>query len=401
MGLRPYIVFILVMVVIGILDAVALYRASSYFRADPMYLGIISFFWSLFYISFSIFFGYLGDRYRIRVLGIISATLLTISSIYILFSQDLLWLLIGYSLHALATSSGRIVVSIDLLENSDRDVWEELNFLLRGVFWILRALLIYLIIETGYYVEISIVITILASILLSTVPEILLLSRRFLYRIGDLLDRYYGIASLRGLAISSIVDISSRYPRIDMMWNMRSANPALLAVSSALLTASAEMILTPAPSILESNLGPQGVSQYMVLSALLTGILMLITWMAQKTLNLWYFWSLAAATPPLMFAIGFIEIHGQAIIYILTLYMVSYNMLEVGNFNSYSNITSGYGVGEYQAIREIGGLLGGLVSGYVATYTGYLASIYIGITLLLLSILTKILSTTGSKHIFD
>jgi hypothetical protein len=53
-------------------------------------------------------------------------------------------------------------------------------------------------------------------------------------------------------------------------------SPALLAISSALLTASAEMILTPAPSILSSSLGSRGLSYYLVLSPLVPRWLLIL-----------------------------------------------------------------------------------------------------------------------------
>jgi hypothetical protein len=69
--------------------------------------------------------------------------------------------------------------------------------------------------------------------------------------------------------------------------------------------------------------------------------------------------------------------------------MLSYNVLEASIFNSYSNTTSGYNMGGYHAIREVGGLIGGIVSGYVATYLGYTASLSIGLSLVVLSAIAR------------
>lgn len=389
--MRIYLAFILLMASVGLLDSIALYRAAAHLKADPIYLGIISFIWSLIYIISSIFFGYLGDRYRVRVLGVLSASLLIISTLYILFSQDLLSLSIGYAIHSAATASGRIAVSIDVLENSDRDAWSGINLLLRGVFWVFRAALIYITIGAGYSPGVVIVIAILASTMLTMIQDPLIPSRRFLYRLGDTLDRYYSISLLRGLIISSLLDAGSRgiYNRLNRIWSARMPSPALLAISSALLTASAEMILTPAPSILSSSLGSRGLSQYLVLSPMLVGVLMIIGWIAIGITALWSLWLVLATAPIIAVILNIVDLYSTAIIYILAIYMLSYNMLEIGIFNSYSNTTSGYNMGGYQAIREVGGLVGGIFSGYVATYLGYLASLSIGLSLVILSAIIR------------
>lgn len=361
--------FILLMALVGLLDSIALYRAAAYLKADPIYLGIVSFIWSSIYIVSSIFFGYLGDRYRVRVLGILSASLLIISTLYILFSQDLLSLSIGYAIHSAATASGRIAVSIDVLENSDRDTWGSINLLLRGVFWIFRAALIYIAIGAGYNLWVVIAIAILASTMLTMIQDPLIPSRRFLYRLGDTLDRYYSISLLRGLIISSLLDASSRgiYNRLNRIWSTRMPSPAMLAISSALLTASAEMILTPAPSVLSSSLGSRGLSHYLILSPLLVGVLMIIGWIAIGITTLWSLWLVLTIAPIIAVILNIVDLYSTAIIYILAIYMLSYNMLEISIFNSYSNTTSGYNMGGYQAIREVGGLVGGIFSGVLVS----------------------------------
>ncbi|MDT7894750.1 MAG: hypothetical protein RQ855_00945 [Desulfurococcales archaeon] len=276
--MRIYLAFILLMISVGLLDSIALYRAAAHLKADPIYLGIISFIWSSIYIVSSIFFGYLSDRYRVKILGILSAVLLIISTLYILFSQDLLLMSIGYSIHSAATASGRIAVSIDVLENSDKDVWGNINFLLRGVYWVFRAILLYIVIGAGYSPEVAIATAILASMMLTMIQDPLIPSRRFLYRLGDTLDRYYSISFLRGFIISSLLDANSRntYNKLSRIWSVKMPSPALLAISSALLTASAEMILTPAPSILSSSLGSRGLSYYLVLSPLVPRWLLIL-----------------------------------------------------------------------------------------------------------------------------
>ena len=205
-----YLAFILLMISVGLLDSIALYRAAAYLKADPIYLGIISFIWSSIYIVSSIFFGYLSDRYRVKILGILSAVLLIISILYILFSQDLLLMCIGYPIHSEATASGRIAVSIDVLENSDKDVWGNINFLLRGVYRVFRAIPLYIITGAGYSPEVAIATAILASMMLTMIQDLLIPSRRFLYRLGDTLDRYYSISFLRGFINSSLLDANSR-----------------------------------------------------------------------------------------------------------------------------------------------------------------------------------------------
>jgi hypothetical protein len=94
---------------------------------------------------------------------------------------------IGYSIHSAATASGRIAVSIDVLENSDKDVWGNINFLLRGVYWVFRAILLYIVIGAGYSPEVAIATAILASMMLTMIQDLLIPSRRFLYRLGDTL----------------------------------------------------------------------------------------------------------------------------------------------------------------------------------------------------------------------
>jgi hypothetical protein len=298
---------------------------------------------------------------------------------------------IGYSIHSEATASGRIAVSIDVLENSDKDVWGNINFLLRGVYRVFRAIPLYIITGAGYSPEVAIATAILASMMLTMIQDLLIPSRRFLYRLGDTLDRYYSISFLRGFIISSLLDANSRniYNKLSRVWSVKMPSPALLAISLALLTASAEMILTPAPSVLSSSLGPRGLSYYLVLSPLLVGVIMIIGWLAIGITAVFSLWFVLATASIMAAILNIVDLHSTAIIYVLAIYMLSYNVLEASIFNSYSNTTSGYSMGGYQAIWEVGGLIGGIVSGYAATYLGYTASLSIGLSLVVLSAIAR------------
>jgi len=380
--LRVTLTFVLFMASMGFLDSMAIYRAASHLGADPMYLGIMSFSWSAIYIVSAILFGYLGDRYRVRVLGLTAASAELVSAIYILYSGDLLSLFIGYVLHAVASSSGRIAVSIDVLEIADREVWGELNLVLRGIYWLLRGGMIYAASRGSYGTELGAAASLAASALIALIPEALPLGRRFIYRLEDAVEKYYSAAALRGFTVLSILEGSpGRYRDLEYIWSRwgyRGRSPAVIAISSSLLAVSAELILTPAPSVLSSSLGPGGLAQYLVGSSLLMGCVLIAVKMAPSITTMRGPWGLVALAAPMLIALRPVGVDSPLAICMLALFMLAYNMLEASNYNAYSQATSGYELGKYQAIREVGGLIGGIASGYIASHLGYGLSLYIG-----------------------
>ncbi len=122
---------------------------------------------------------------------------------------------------------------------------------------------------------------------------------------------------------------------------------------------------------------------------LLVGVIMIIGWLAIGITAVFSLWFVLATASIMAVILNIVDLHSTAIIYVLAIYMLSYNILEASIFNSYSNTTSGYNMGGYQAIREVGGLIGGIVSGYVATYLGYTASLFIGLSLVVLSAIAR------------
>jgi len=256
----------------------------------------------------------------------------------------------------------------------------------------IRAGVVYAASTGSYGPELGVISSIAASTIIAMIPEAAPLGRRLIYRLEDVVERYYSTESLRGFTVLSILDSPSRYRGLEYIWSRwgySERSPAVLAVSSSLLTASAELVLTPAPSVLSSNLGSRGLAQYLVYSSIFMGSVLIAAKPFPGIIASGWLWDLAAVLVPSLVAIGLIGMGSLLAIYVIALFMVAYNVLETGNYNAYSQATSGYELGKYQAIREVGGLIGGLASGYTALYLGYTWSLYIGAVAAAIAILMK------------
>jgi MFS family permease len=395
-GLRLYLTYVFFMVSIGLLDAVTIYKASSQLGADPMYLGILSFLWSLFYIISTMAFGPLGDNYKIRALAIIASSLMISSMLSILFSDSLSIIAVGYILHAIASSAGHIAISIDVMENKDPDEWGYINYILKGLYWIFRGVFIYFSLTAGYQDLLVMALILIASIHLLVIPQGFF--RRAIYRAELMLEKIYGSMVLRGLTITSILE---RKPgslhTIEAMWGWfrSNGNPLFTAMSASMLAMAFELVVTPSPPILVREMGSQGLAMYLYTSPILVGFSMLIitpllrdpvrVFMGRISLAISILSGLALA---ISYRDGS---HGIPLAFPLITFSLSYQLSELDAYYKYSSITAGYDMGRYLAIREIGGLVGGLLSGYIATVYGYMVSIIAGMILIVISQIVRML----------
>ncbi|HWQ17315.1 MAG TPA: hypothetical protein VNL13_05740 [Sulfolobales archaeon] len=394
--MRLYLTYVFFMVSIGLLDAVTIYKASSQLGADPMYLGILSFLWSLFYIVSTLVFGPLGDSYKIRVLSVIASSLMISSTLSILFSDSLSIIAIGYILHAIASSAGRIAISIDVMENKDPEEWGYINYILKGLYWIFRGVFIYFSLAEGRQDLLVAVITLIASTHLLVIPQGFF--RRAIYRAELMLEKIHGSIVLRGLTITSILE---RRPgtlhTIEALWDrFRSdRNPLLTAISASMLTMAFELVITPSPSILVRETGSQGLAVYLYTSPILVGLAIIVTTLLSRDPDQRFVGRISVVISilsGLALAISYRDNdHGIPLAFPLITFTLSYQLSELDTYYKYSSITAGYDIGRYLAIREIGGLVGGLLSGYIAMVYGYMVSIIAGMILIIISQIVRML----------
>jgi len=188
----------------GVIDSLAIYRIAAILGADPFHLGVMSSLWSAAFIAGAFVFGYIGDRYWVGVLKILSSILSIFSLSLVLFSSDTVLIIAGYVAHALALSCGRIAISITILESIDPEAWGRINSILRGIYWILRGLVVYLLLGMGFGDSIVAIMAAISLGLILTLPEPYY--RRLYYRIEGLLSRIY-----QGLNGSSLVLITDSW----------------------------------------------------------------------------------------------------------------------------------------------------------------------------------------------
>lgn len=396
--MRLYLTYVLFMVSVGLLDAIAIYRASSHLGADPVYLGFLSFLWSLFYIVSNVFLGPLGDSYRVRVLSLIASSLMILSMLFIVFSDTLGLIAIGYILHAVASSAGRLAISIDVMENKDPDEWGYVNSILRGLYGIFRGVAIYLSLVKGYQELLAVMVIFIASIYIMIIPQGFF--RRAIYRAELMLNKIYGSFLLRGLAISSILEKRpGSLQAIEIMWRglISSGNPLLTAASASILTMAFELIVTPSPSILVREMGSQGLAVYLYSSPAIVGLAVMIIGMLSSHRDLEAVLRRIFTALLLLSGFALAISHsdnnlGVPLVLPLIMFTISYQLLELDIYNKYSSITAGYDVARYLALREVGGLVGGLLSGYIATLYGYLVSIIAGVILVIISHIIRLTS---------
>lgn len=375
----------------GVIDSLAIYRMAAILGADPFHLGVMSSLWSAAFIAGALVFGYMGDRYLVGVLKILASLLSIFSLALVLLPSDIVLIVAGYMTHALALSCGRIAISIAVLENSDPEDWGRVNSVLRGLYWILRGLVVYLLLSVGFGDTIVVIMAALSLALILTLPAPYY--RRLFYRIEGLLSTIH--QSLSGsslvLAIDSWGSIHSSQI-ISRLWEgLKGGSSLALAISTSLLTLSIELIATPAPSALLKDLGRSGLTLYLVMTSMLVGLASLVTPgsriqgrvpLAEAIMAISSITLLAALIEP--------HLGSWLLALLLATASASYQLAELGNYNSYNGLTYGYGSGVYLAIREAGGLLGGILSGIITLSLNYKYSLSLGIITLLASIAIKI-----------
>lgn len=389
--MRLYLTYVLFMVSVGLLDAIAIYRASSQLGADPVYLGILSFLWSVSYIASTTILGPLGDSYRVRLLSIIASSLMISSMVSILFSHTLSLIAMGYILHAIASSAGRIAISIDVMENKDPDEWGYINSILRSLYWIFRGVFIYLSLAGGHQDLLAVAVTLIASTCILTIPQGFF--RRAIYRAEMMLEKIYGSVLLRGLVITSILEKRPGSPHtIEIIWGgfRNSGNPLPMALSASMLTMAFELIATPSPSMLVKEVGSHGLAAYLYISPIAMGLgIIAITLLLSGPSSETILGRILMASMLLSGAVLAISHSGDgpevSPVIPLIIFTASYQLSELDIYNRYSSATAGYEIGRYLAIREIGGLVGGLLSGYIVMWFGYTASIIISMILIIIS----------------
>ena len=167
--------------------------------------------------------------------------------------------------------------------------------------------------------------------------------------------------------------------------------PLVLATSTSLLTLSIELIATPAPSALLKDLGKEGVGLYLAITSILVGIVSIVTPVSRIQSRI-----LLAETIMTISSIALlttlIENHwGSGLLaLLLATASASYQLAELGNYNSYNGLTYGYGSGVYLAVREAGGLVGGILSGIITLSLSYQYALSVAVIVTLASIVIKI-----------
>lgn len=374
----------------GVIDSLAIYRMAAILGADPFHLGVMSSLWSAAFIAGALVFGYMGDRYLVGVLKILASLLSIFSLALVLLPSDIVLIVAGYMTHALALSCGRIAISIAVLENSDPEDWGRVNNVLRGLYWILRGLVVYLLLSVGFGDTIVVIMAAVSLALILTLPAPYY--RRLFYRIEGLLSRIHqGLSgSSLVLAIDSWGSIHSSQI-ISRLWEgLKGGSSLALAISTSLLTLSIELIATPAPSALLKDLGRSGLTLYLVMTSMLVGLASLVTPGSRIQGRVPLADAIMAISSITLLA-ALIEPHlgSWLLALLLATASASYQLAELGNYNSYNGLTYGYGSGVYLAIREAGGLLGGILSGIITLSLNYKYSLSLGIITLLASIAIK------------
>jgi len=375
----------------GVIDSLAIYRIAAILGADPFHLGVMSSLWSAAFIAGAFVFGYIGDRYRVGVLKILSSILSIFSLSLVLFSSDTVLIIAGYVAHALALSCGRIAISITILESIDPEAWGRINSILRGIYWILRGLVVYLLLGVGFGDSIVAIMAAISLGLILTLPEPYY--RRLFYRIEGLLSRIY--QGLNGSSLVLIIDswgdiYSSQI--ITRLWGgLRDESPLALATSTSLLTLSIELIATPAPSALLKDLGKEGVGLYLAITSILVGIVSIVTPVSRIQSRIPLAETIMTISSIALLT-TLIENHwGSGLLaLLLATASASYQLAELGNYNRYNGLTYGYGSGVYLAVREAGGLVGGILSGIITLSLSYQYALSVAVIVTLASIVIKI-----------
>lgn len=368
------------------------------FKGSAFELGMISAAWSVVYILANFLLGGLADKGNnktLAFLSLISSILVTITFSF----QSKLWVSIAYMLHAVATTSISLALSVSVLELIDSSAWDNANTMLRIGTFASRGLLLiafsYTLGDKGLspYLYFLVAMGVLAFV---SLPSIGLSIERKLYRFTKVVDELIGKASSWALySVSSMNPSAIRFTeKIGFeSRNGVSAGSVLLAI--LLVVALGDYVFVVFTSLLATKLAYSSYLLFMGLVAFLVGPIMYF--IGRITMGSRFLVVLLVMLRGLFFMIFLEKVNTplEGTVFMLVS-SILYAIIELSLYGMYIQETTGYRTNMFFISRETGSIIGSLLGGYLWRNAQIL---YIPVAVVML-ILTIILLARGRKPEF-
>lgn len=358
------------------------------FPVSSLYYGVIAAMWSLFYIVSNKVFGPLADRGSNKLLMLLSALFIIISTL--LFSRGTLhFVSMAYMFHALSVSTSSLSLSATIFENVESETWWRYAAFQRLFVYLIRGTSL-LIISSGILkitlLQVLAVASIASIVSLIAIPQISINLERKLHLLGKNTESLIN-SSARAVAYASY---SNPYEGAKALaignYASKSITPARVLVSIFLATATGDFMFTIMPLMINTTISLNSLWFSHGITGIVVGISLFILSNSfkgeRKTASL----LIAARGLWLVLAIPLLYKPQTLVLYLILMYML-FGALDTVMYNLYSEITSGYGTNMYYISREVGTLVGSFIAGAVYTL-GYISIVSIPLIMTLISILS-------------
>lgn len=353
--------------VLSFMDIALFSYYAFVFKGSALELGVISAAWSIVYILANLTLGGLADRGSNKTLAFISMA----SSILMMIAFSMhtkLWVSIAYMLHALATTSISLALSVSVLELIDSYSWNTANAMLRIGTYASRGLLLiafsYTLGTKGLspYMYLSVAMGILTFI---SLPSIGLAIERKLYRFTRAIDELVHKASSWALfSVSSMNPSAIQLIEKTGHESRNGLSPGRILLAILLVVALGDYVFVVFTSLLATKLAYTSYLIFMGAVAFIIGPLMYLIgklWLGSRVpvallvmfRGLFFILFLERVDTPLEGAV------------FMLVSSTLYAIIELLLYSMYIQETTGYRTNMFFVSRETGSIIGSLLGGYL------------------------------------
>ncbi|MEM1678360.1 MAG: hypothetical protein QXV81_06070 [Ignisphaera sp.] len=363
---------IVVSLVYGILvslDPILFVFIGYTLNVSGIYLGMLGAIWSIVYITASKLLNRVADEGNNRLLILLSLLCLPLSYIGIVLVNNLTAIL-SYTLHAIATASMNIAISVTMLENTDSELWSNASVLQKSISNFSRGFTLLLLSRNILSIH-----SIFWLSFLSTVASLLLLpsislpfERRFyklsrdINEIGMYIKASSSVLFLDKPAVARYVFSTS--------WNTRSTVSlyrVLIAIATA--TALGDYIFTVLPLILKSYVTLTSMWMAYGIAALFSSFIVLLFRNLSIGRRSFAIFIAVARTCLLVFGLAMVRDLVTLATYIIFSSLL-YMLVDVVLYNIFIEGSAGFSTANYFTCREIGSIIGSIVGGVMIGLRG-------------------------------
>lgn len=350
-------------------------------------LGLVSLIWSIVFIVSTLFASRIGDSGYVGAAATVSSATLA-ASLYILSAHGyyLTLLVLGYSLHAVATGFGRISHNISINESFYYEEWDRVVILAQALQRFSYSSLLLLLLFYGLHGFLTLLA--LTGYGFSLLYPLLHEFRGFERRYSIVVSRLDKIGEVsRYMVIAPDVSSWGRYYTVYRWFNEGGSTVHGLLLSALATSIAIEIVMLPIPAVMKNTIGLDNVVLLYMVNSLFVGLSILYL---SGRIGLGLGGSLRIpALALILYSLGPGSGHE-----VFAALLTGYVLLSVSNnsflsrlYTVYNARASGYGVGLFNILLELGSVVGDAVIWLVLGGLGYVYTVSLAILLIIFSTL--------------